>query len=1190
MTIKRILPLLTAMLSVLTAWAQTGVQKFFNLTAEEVRIDSVPPSFTYSMPLGKAWADSVYSVTIEYPEFLEMGEGDIRKYERISGKPLPQMPAVEANVVVERKRGHLEVVFTPLVERGGRRMKLVSFMLDVKSKPKRRTAAKARVGNDEAESGRYAAHSVLREGRWAKIRVPATGVYEITQALIRRAGLSDMSRVKIYGYGGALQNEVLREEDLIKYDDLKEVPTCTVDGHRLFHAQGPVSWSSDKTGVRTRNPYSDYGYYFLTESDGEPLTVDSTAFVDSFYPSADDYHALHEVDNYAWYQGGRNLCQNDPITAGSSKSYTITLDKGQVGGGTVTVRATAGQATTAQVAVNGITVGTISAGSFGEYDHGKNLSGTYRIDSLQAENTVTLTTTGGGPVRLDFISVATETPKRRPTLKGMSFSQPEYVYNITNQDHHADPQTDMVIIVPTSAKLTGEAERLAEHHRQHDGLRVTIVPADELYNEFSSGTPDANAYRRYLKMLYDRATTEADMPRYLLLFGDCVWDNRLNTPECASLSADDLLLCHESEDSFNDVKCYVNDGFFCCLDDGEGGNPTQTDKLDVAVGRFPVRNAAEAKVMVDKTIRYAENENAGNWQNMFVFMGDDGNSNIHMKDADEIASLVESTNPAFRVERIMWDAYKRESSSTGNSYPDATKLIKQRQAAGALMMNYSGHGGPNQLSHERVVTISDFAAFSNENLPLWVTASCEIMPFDSQSDNIGETAVLNANGGAVAFYGTTRTVYVDRNKAINKAFVKALLTPVNGEYVSIGEAQRLAKNNLITSLSDTTVNKLQYSLLGDPALRLNIPVSGAVIDSINGVDLATAGTLPKLSAGSVVSVKGHIEKADGGKDTSFKGIVAATVRDAEKLIVCRLNDTSDEGADTPFEYYDRNTVLFNGNDSVRNGEFRFSFAVPKDIDYSDEPGLINVVAVNSDTNNTVNGYSEDFIVGGTGSNGSDLIGPSIYCYLNSPSFVNGGNVNTTPFFVAEIHDKDGLNTTGSGIGHDLQLTIDGEMSKTYILNDNFEYDFGSYTSGRTYYNIPALAPGEHTLRFRAWDVMNNSSTAELRFNVVEGLAPNIYSVDCTKNPATTGTTFIITHDRSGSNLDVEIEVFDISGRPVWKHSESGVAASGTCTVDWDLTGDGGGRLTTGVYIYRVKIGGDGSRMVSKAKKLIIMTR
>lgn len=1182
-----ILPLL-ALLVWYAVGAQATRQKFFNLTADEVKLDSVLPFFSYSQPLDGNWNDSVYTVSIEYPEFIEMGAADVARYGRITSEPLPAMPEVEVNVVVERRRGHLEVSFVPLVMRGGKYMKLVSFMLDVKSRSKSPSKVMTRAADVVSPADRYAAHSVLATGRWAKIRVPSTGIYEITDALVRSAGLSDKSRVKVYGYGGALQNEVLTASDLVEYDDLKEVPTCTVNGHRLFHAQGPVSWSDNTATRRTRNPYSDYGYYFLTESDGDPLSVDSTAFVDSFYPSADDYHTLHEVDNYAWYQGGRNLCQNDPISLGATKSYRLDLVSGQPGAGVVSVCVTAGQASSVQIAVNDSVVGTIMTGSFNEYDRGRDMYGTYRIPNLMASNTVSITTMSGGPTRLDYISVSHDTPRPRPMLSSTVFPAPEYVYNITNQDHHADPQADMVIIVPTSTKLTPQAQRLKQFHEERDGMRVNIVPADELYNEFSSGTPDANAYRRYMKMLYDRASTEADMPSYLLLFGDCVWDNRLNTAECSSLNADDLLLCHESENSLNDVYCYVDDGFFCYLDDGEGGNPRQTDKLDVAVGRFPVRNEVEAKIMVDKTISYIGNANAGSWQNKFVFMGDDGNDNQHMRDADQMATLVENINPAFQVERIMWDAYKRESSSTGNSYPDATRIIKQRQAAGALLMNYSGHGGPTALSHEYVLTLNDFTSFSNKNLPLWITASCNTMPYDTQQDNLGEVSVLNENGGAVAFFGTTRTVYVDRNNAINQAYLRALLTPVEGKYVSIGEAQRLAKNQLITSGRDTTVNKLQYALLGDPALVLNVPRAGAVIDSINGIAVASADEYPQLAAGSRVSIKGHVETAEGTKDGSFSGVVTALVRDAEKLVVCRLNDTSDSGADTPFTYYDRSTVLFNGSDSVRRGEFAFTFAVPKDIDYSNGNGLINVLAVDSGTNDVVNGCNGDFVVGGTASLPNDMVGPSIYCYLNSPSFVNGGKVNTTPYFVAEISDKDGINATGSSIGHDLMLTIDGDMAKTYVLNDNFEYDFGSYTSGRTYYNIPQLAPGKHTLTFTAWDILNNSSTATLDFNVVEGLAPNVYNIDCSSNPATTGTTFIVTHDRAGSNLDVVIEVFDISGRPLWKHSESGVASSGTYTFDWDLTGDTGGKLDTGVYIYRVKIGGDGSGMVSKAKKLIII--
>ena len=1189
-----ILPLLVLMLS-LAGEAAGKAQKFFNLTADEVRIDSVPPLFTYSVPLYGAWQDSLYTVSIEYPEYLEMSEADAARYAATGAGPLPAVPEVTARVVVERKRGRLEVAFVPLALHEGRPAKLVSFMLDVKSAPKQRSAAAPKAGEADTPAGRYAAHSVLATGTWAKIRVPETGVYEITSTLIRRAGFSDMSRVKVYGYGGALQQEVLDGEYLASHDDLKEVPTCTVDGHRLFYAVGPVTWSSNDADKRTRNPYSDYGYYFITESDGEPLTVDSTAFVDSFYPSADDYHIIREIDEYSWFEGGRNLFEDDPVSAGDSRSYTLEPPSGQAGAQTISIGITSGQACSGDISVNGDALGTFRLTGFGEYDHGKETELTFSRQCTGTADTLTITVTAGGPARLDYISACYDTPRPRPTLAGRSFPAAEYVYNITNQDHHADPQADMVIIVPTSTKLTPQAQRLKEFHEQHDGMRVTIVPADELYNEFSSGTPDANAYRRYLKMLYDRAETEADMPSYLVLFGDCVWDNRMNTANCSGLSPDDFLLCHESENSFSDVYCYVDDGFFCCLDDGEGGDPQRSDKLDVAVGRFPVRTPEQAEVMVDKLIRYVENDNAGSWQNLFVFLGDDGNDNRHMKDADEMATLTEEINPSFQVERIMWDAYTRQSSATGNSYPEVSRLIKQRQEAGALVINYSGHGRTDQISHERVLSLADFEAFSNENLPLWITASCNIMPFDSQQDNIGETAVLNANGGAVAFFGTTRTVYVDRNNAINKAYLSALLTPdAEGNYVSIGEAQRLAKNYLIThtdqsgNLLDGTENKLQYSLLGDPALVLNIPRPGAVIDSINGVAVDGEDELPKISAGSIVSVKGHVEAADGTTDTAFNGVVTSLVRDAERLIVCRLNDTSSDGAEEAFEYFDRSTVLFNGNDSIRNGQFSFSFAVPKDIDYSNETGLINVIAVNSDTNTTLNGYNGNFTVGGTGAVGTDSIGPSIYCYLNSPTFANGGDVNPTPYFVAEIYDKDGLNTTGSGIGHDLLLTIDGEMNRTYVLNENFEYDFGSYTRGRTYYNIPELEPGKHTLRFRAWDIMNNSSTAELTFNVVKGLAPNVLSISCTDNPARTGTTFIINHDRSGSNLDIEIEVFDISGRPLWRHSESGVSTSGAYTVDWDLTADDGGRLQTGIYVYRVKMSSDGSSMVSKAQKLIVI--
>ena len=1163
-------------------------QKFFNLTADEVRIGEQLPCFTYSQKLGMQYADSTYSVAIEYPEYMEMEKADIARLKSVWQGALPQEPVVNSRVVVERKSGILEVYFNPIVYRDGKYQKLVSFMLRVKAAAKAQGIMRVNSNAEASKADRYAKNSVLAKGRWAKIRVPSSGVYSLSDAFIKRAGFTDPGKVKVYGYGGALHSEELNGQDIMKYDDLKEVPTCSYGGKRLFYAVGTVTWSDPEELTRTRNPYSDYGYYFLTQGDDAPATVDSTAFVSSFYPSNDDYHALHEVDNFAWGQGGRNLFESAPINVGATGSYTITVPAG-VTSAYMKVALTASSETTAQISVNDSVVGRISMSKGGTYDMGVGNSDIYRnINNLQPSNTIKIKNLGSNIIRLDYIAMTFRDGIRpAPNLKDGTFPEPEYLYNITNQNHHADKACDMIIIIPTSQKLRQQAERLKEYHEKHDKMSVRIVPADELYNEFSSGTPEADAYRLYLKMFYDRAETESDMPKYLVLFGDCVWDNRMLTADCRLLNPDDYLLCHESDDSFSKTTCYVSDSWLGIIGEGKGADP-RTELQDVAVGRFPVTTAQEAEILVDKTINYKKNANAGAWQNTLMFMGDDGNENLHMADANEVADDIASLYPGYLIRKVMWDAYTRQTSSTGNTYPEVSSIIRQQQANGALVMDYAGHGSETQISHENVLKITDFESFRNENLPLWVTASCDIMPYDGTKSTIGEAALLNEKGGAVAFYGTTRTVFAQQNKYMNRAFLRRVLSREDGKPLAIGEAHRLAQNdvmlgNVMAGEIDRSENHLQYALLGDPALSLNLPMMKVVVDSINGISCQRTDTVPLLRAGDIARIAGHVET-----DVDFQGVVTATVRDSRELVTCKLNDATADGASTAFLYYDRQKTLYQGADSVSGGKFAFSFAVPKDINYSGDTGLMNLYAVSNDKGLRANGESARFKVGGSVVAGNDSIGPSVFCYLNSPTFVDGGNVNTTPYFVARISDKDGINAAGSGLGHDLKLVIDGDQSKTYNLNDYFSYDFGTYTSGSTCYSIPELPPGRHQLTFTAWDIQNNSSTTTLHFNVVSGLAPSLFDVGVTENPARSTTTFIVSHDRTESRMDVVIELYDTSGRQLWRHAESGVPASEVYTVKWDLSVDGGRPLGTGIYLYRVKVSSDGSSYASKTRKLIII--
>lgn len=1175
-------------------------QRFFNLTADEVKVDSVLPHFLYSIPLPENYQDSVYTVSVKYPEYMDMTVSDVANYNRISGAALPSQVPLSQNISVSRRKGYLVVSFCPLVFRNNKYQMLVSFMLDVKAKAVKNSVLRQRK-NDKAYASAadiYVEHSLLASGKWAKIRVSSSGVYQLTDATVRQAGFSNINKVKIYGYGGNLQNEALYANDLARTDDLKEVPQCVVGGKHLFYAKGPVSWTSNSSTVRRRNPYSDYGYYFITQSDEEPATVDSATFVSSFYPSPDDYHSLYEVDGYSWYNGGRNLFDPTPISVGGSQQVVITNTTGSQKG-RLTVNVSAGGNNQIRILLNGKELGTLNVPIL-QYCKAGQVGGTYSLDNLRidAKDTVTIVNVSGETARLDYVSMAWEKAIPLPNLSG-SHPAATYVKNIANQDLHADGQADLVIIIPASRTLLKQAQRLKEFHESHDGMRVNIVAADQLYNEFSSGTPDANAYRRYLRMLQDRAATEADMPKYLLLFGDCVWDNRMLTADCKRFDPDDYLLVYESENSFSETVCYAGDSWMGILAEGAGSD-ARRELQDVGVGRFPVTTVAEAKIMVDKTINYSKNQNGGAWQNTIMFMGDDGNDNIHMKDVDSVANSVGRDYPNFLIKKVMWDAYTRESSATGNTYPEVSKIIRQQQANGALVMDYGGHGSATLISHESVLGLSDFSESRTSNLPLWVTAACDIMPFDGVTETIGESAVLNEKGGAVAFYGTARTVFTSANKYINHAFMKRVLSLQDGKPIALGEAHRLAQNDVMLGTNryptptredpnktspeqDNTENHLQYSLLGDPALSLNLPTAQVVVDEIDGVAVGS-GTMPTVKAGSVIKMKGHVAGVEG-----FNGVVTATVRDTQEEITCKLNNTSGDGAEVAFKYLDRTKTLYHGSDSIRNGQFELTFAVPKDINYADGQGMINLYALNTDKTIRANGSCDQFIVGGSAEAKNDSVGPSIYCYLNSPSFVDGGNVNSTPYFVAEIKDKDGINAAGSGIGHDLQLVIDGDMAKTYTLNNNFSYDFGTYTSGSTFYSIPELEEGPHRLQFRAWDIQNNSSTAVLHFNVVKGLRPQLFNIGVTNNPARTSTTFIISHDRMESNMDVVIELFDAAGRQIWRHAESGVSATGNYTVDWDLSVDGGRPLQTGVYLYRVKVSSEGSSYVSKTKKLIVIS-
>ncbi len=1243
----------------LTCVARLSAQEFTYVDWNVLRPDTFPVRYTEVIPLDGDYRGSRYEVRLDYPEYARLTAAEAERV-AVWGKDLPEDPDVYCQVAASRKKGVLDVAFVPIVRRGGKYYKLTSFKMNVVRRPEPLARALPVAGGKDA-AGRYASSSVLSQGRWVKIGITEEGVYRLTAADLRRMGFDDPSRVKLYGYGGHVQDEVIDAD--ADFDDLEEVPLYRDGRGLLFFGKGLVSWSAadGKEGAAHRvNTFARQACYFLTEGDSPKAigvaSVSAAPRKDLDYTPA---NVLYKKEEYAWYQSGRNFYESANYASSNSHTYQLpVVDPVASAGGSLKVNFTAyvrnGSDFRVTPTVDGVTLAAMRIGGSGEYDAAKEATQTYALKTLQegtAGTQVTLVSTAGADARLGYLELRyrrrlkmrdaflyirhTETapsnfvidaggreglklwclgrrgspmteyrgtwsgstytvPVSDPTLEYVAvdvnaeFPSPSYVGEVYNQDLHATPATDMVIIIPASGRLHAQAERLAEAHRRLDGLRVQVVRADQIYNEFSSGTPDATAYRRFMKMLYDRAGTDDDAPRYLLLFGDGVWDNRMVTAGARGLAPEDYLLCYESENSLSHTSSFVMEDYFGLLDDGEGKD-LMRDKTDLGVGRFPVTTEAEAKILVDKTVDYMENKYAGSWRNVVCVLGDDGDNNDHIGKAELVARQVEEEHAVMQVNRIYWDAYKREAGASGYSYPAVTAAIKQQMEEGCLMMNYSGHGNPRELSHELVLKLADFSSFSSPNLPLWFTAACDVNPFDMMEDNIGEQAVLNPKGAAVAFYGTTRTVYSSPNSWMNLYFMRhALGKDDRGKRNAVGDAVRLSKADLIDSSNEGGYeeNKLHYVLLGDPALRLGVPEYKLVVDSINGTRIADGLPSANFEAGSVARVSGHVADASGGRLPDYSGVLSAMVYDSESVITCLNNDGQ---SDSAVVYVTRDKRLYTGSDSVRKGEFAIAFPIPMDIKYSGEDGRVLLYAIDNGKRREANGYTENVTVGGSSDELSgDKEGPKITAYLNREDFVSGETVNASPYFVALLEDESGINVTNTAVGHDLEFAIDGDPAMTYVLNNDYVSDFGDYRRGQVACAVPALPDGRHTLTFRAWDVMNNSSTATLDFNVDGSLSPDLMNLSCTDNPARGHTTFIMRYDRPGAECRFVLEVFDFAGRKLWTHAEEGMSEDGIYRVNWDLTTSAGMPLSTGVYLYQATVSTSDSKAVSRANKIIVL--
>lgn len=757
-----------------------------------------------------------------------------------------------------------------------------------------------------------------------------------------------------------------------------------------------------------------------------------------------------------------------------------------------------------------------------------------------------------------------------------SFSTVSEAMAVPNQNIHGARVPDMVIVAPGDSGILEQANRLAAFRRSNDGLDVLVVTTQQVYNEFSSGVRDVSAIRDMVKMFYDR---NPEKMKYLLLFGKGTYANHIDNANNYN-----LIPTYQSAESLAEAGSYVTDDFFGWMN---WTTHEWNNLLDIGVGRFPIRNASEARIVVDKLIDYANPQHDGDWKSILTFVADDEDGNTHVNQADELATMVETQYPFMQIRKIYLDAYKQTSTSIGDRYPDANAALNNQINTGTLIVNYTGHGSPIQLAHEVVIDVNIIRSWKNTHrLPLFITATCSFSRFDDvdlQSMktvvSAGEEVLLNAMGGGIGLFTTTRLVYASDNYALNRAFYNNAFTKdVDGNYLRLGDIMRLAKNDVYY----TGINRLNFTLLGDPSMILAYPKQNYIrIDSIYIDAPLRSDTIRALDR---VTVAGHFAN-DTGQPIAYNGIQYVTIFDKADTLLTLANDRESLSK----KFVQRQNIVFRGKVEVRNGKFTFQFPVPKDIRYNMGRGKM-VCYASGVYPHSYGGVFEDFVVGGVSQRREeDWEGPRIRLFMNDTNFVDGGITDPNPRLLVKLYDESGINATGIGIGHDISAILDNDIRNMVVLNDFYQSDLNDFRSGSVVFPYTNLSEGEHKIKVTAYDIYNNYAEAYLTFRVVSGNTFTIARVYNYPNPMVDFTSFVIEHNWPNREVSVQIEIYSLTGDKVNTLRYTGkFEGYVTPPIRWNRNNGRGNKTSPGPYVYKIVMRDKDGNIAENYGKLLIV--
>ena len=712
-----------------------------------------------------------------------------------------------------------------------------------------------------------------------------------------------------------------------------------------------------------------------------------------------------------------------------------------------------------------------------------------------------------------------------------SFPAPEIIGDVDNQNLHGLSTPDMVII--TIADQYDAALKLAELHRAYQGLDVHVIVHDQIYNEFSSGTRDAMAYRRLCKMFYDRDPLKF---RYVLFMGPAFYDNR----NAISQKADRLITYQQDNESdcTDKVFNYAADIYFGMLDDAYTHKTMFLNKTQVSVGRVSCTNAGQAMDYVEKVRKYFENPMPASVFQHNVAIGGPENERIHQIYTLNAMEIAKKLNPGMTFSPLLRDAFSSDEQ--------LKKSIGAALNRGAGLLTYIGHGSSTSICGW---SIAEATNNKLEHLPFAVLASCNQFCFDHLSNGLIETMIVTEGAGAVAAIGASRSSYIEQSPYIINFVTQAYATAKPGD--TYGE---IFRNSRTLILDDYAKNKANYSnyekifknlamynLAGDPALPARVADYNIDVEST----LNTDGN-PEIRPFEPMVINGSVVN-DGSIAADFSGSVKIEVLDgayAKKIAASGKNPAINFN-------YDNDLLAF-AFGQVKDGKFSVEMTVPTATYNADSYKVI----VSATNDNGLTAIGSTAITLGEFDNEkfqqTQFDAPEIIeFYANDPTFRPGDEISASCTLYAVVNpSSSGLSCMTGNITSRTSISVDGSSQKS-----NLEGSFKLRPDGFYDLAVPIndLTEGIHSIELC---VVNNTGQLDRR------------SIEVVTNPTTLKPQLVVDDSPARSYATIDISdsfdqcrlfISDAHGKTVF--SDTNVSFP----FKWDLKDNDGNDLQNGLY-------------------------